>query len=392
MLRLALLCAVLCGCSCPEGHLGRGLAPVASNLPTSGQWRTGFSLVDLDADGRLDLLHGAPRKGERAPQLWLNDGAAHFTRTRPPLPPLRWDYGDAVSPRPGALFFAVHLGALLALRREGATWLDDSAGLPTDFSSRALAVTDWDGDGQPDVLALSDGPRPGTPSSVTLGLRVATRGPGGWTLSRVRELDGRFGDGVAAADFDGDGRSDVATSSNVMGETHLVDFGGGSHAPLPLPLPERVLVRAVAAGDLDADGRAELLLVISAPRGDRFESSLVRLDFEGDGWRQSPALTTQPLALSAVTTFDPEGDGDLDVAAADERGGVRVWLNDGRGNLTPTAPVPAPGWRLGCQVGHLAGANLDGRGGDELVLSAATEDAPGSDCPSSGGLEVFTWR
>lgn len=392
MLRLALLCAVLSGCSCPRPDLARGLVPVASNLPTSGQWRTGFSLVDLDADGRLDLLHGAPRKGERAPQLWLNDGAAHFTRTRPPLPPLRWDYGDAVSPRPGTLFFGVHLGALLAVRREGETWLDDSAGLPDDFSSRALALTDWDGDGQPDVLALSDGPRPGTPSAVALGLRVASRGPGGWTLRRVRELDGRFGDAVVAADFDGDGRSDVATSSNVMGETRLVDFGGEPQPPRTLPLPPRGLVRSVAAGDLDADGRAELLLVISVPREDTFESSLVRLDFEGDGWRLSPALATQPLALSAVTTFDPDGDGDLDVAAADERGGVRVWLNDGRGNFTPTAPVPPPGWRLGCQVGHLAGGDLDGRKGEELVLSAATEDAPGSDCPSSGGLEVFTWR
>lgn len=387
MLRAVFVLAVvaLSGCKCRTAAPA-SLQPVDAGLPRSGQWRSGFTLADLDGDGRAELLHGPARKGTRRPHVWRATGDDALAELPLEFPPLAWDYGDVAALDADHLVFGTHLGATLAVARVDGGWRDDSAGLPTEgFSTRALAVGDWNHDGQPDVFALSDGPRPGVPGFKGLGVRVFERLDGGWVTETPRADDTRFGDDLVVADFDGDGRDDVATASHTIGEARLVDFGGAGRAVTALPLPPRSLVRAVAAADVDGDARAELFVVATVPTAAGFTSQTLRFDFD-DGWKVQP-LATQPVEQWALTVGDLTGDGAPDVVTGDDDGVLQVFVS-ARG-----APqrLAVPAWRQGCRVTHLGMGALHDPKGLSLVASFALEDAPDR-CPSQGGLEVLRWR
>jgi hypothetical protein len=386
-MRSALLLVVfVAGCKCEQ----RSSGPVAleTGLPRAGQWRAGFTLVDLDGNGTIDLVHGAPRKGERQPHVFSNDGHARFSRSAQTFPPLKWDYGDVVAAG-DRLVFGVHLSGLRAVKRSDPGWQSVGAGLEdASFSSRALVAANDDDDPELEVFAIADGPRPGSTTPATLGVRRFDPTADGYAVKAVREEDRRFADAIAAGDLDGDGRADVATGSNTMGETRLVDFTGTTPAP-PLALPERALVRAVVIANLDADAPRELVLVAASPVGDGWSSAVLRFDWLDGAWR-SKELFRAAATLSALAAFDADGDGDLDLAIGDDAGALTLLFSQGNDVVSaPLAFAPAA-WRTGCRVVALEGADLDGKSGDELVLALADEDDEQGACPSQGGFEILS--
>ena len=55
-------------------------APFGEGLPTSGQWREGFRIADMNEDGHPDIVHGPRRKEAGPPVIFLGDGKGSWTR------------------------------------------------------------------------------------------------------------------------------------------------------------------------------------------------------------------------------------------------------------------------------------------------------------------------
>ncbi|RKQ85982.1 VCBS repeat protein [Solirubrobacter pauli] len=179
------------------------------------------------------------------------------------------------------------------------------------------------------------------------------------------EMLGAVADEVVALDFDGNGWRDVAGVSRATGKATLVrNHADGFDSPQTATLPGNAAgTVAVAGGDLDGDGRDELLAAL----GD--SGSLVVFRGRADGGLGVPyelALRpAKPLQAAAVAVADMDGDGDRDVLAAFGTSAT-VLANDGHGALTPTAgavAVPAPY--------DLALVKLAGDDDPDLVVTSA---------------------
>jgi hypothetical protein len=217
----------------------------------------GWSLATGDFDGDLldDLAVGAP--GE-APGADPRGGYVFVHR------------GSRSGPTPWAGFDQRGLGA-------------NEAG---DLFGYALAAGDFDGDGLADLGVGAPGEAPGAEprSGFLFSYRGTAAGLTPWRgLGQgglgTNENGDRFGDSLAAGDFDGDGRSDVVVGAPGEapgadprsgwafafrgGEGGLTPWAGFGQAGLGVHEAGDRFGAALASGDFNADGRADL--AIGAP-------------------------------------------------------------------------------------------------------------------------------
>jgi hypothetical protein len=403
---------------------GRGLTlqPFSAGLPERGQWRNGFDVADLDGDGHPDIVFGPPRKGRRTPTIFLGDGAGHWRTWRAAsFPPLPLDYGDAAvadlnGDRIPDLVFASHLKGIVALIGDGRgsfTPWSRGMGFPTPepgggapFTSRAIAITDWNGDGRPDIVAVGEGPqlaRRPTGGSVD-GLDPGSRGAavllngGDGTWKKVVDDSRNFGGSLAVADFNRDGRMDFVVGSDRRGFTGLLNIGqpdGTWKATLLSVLRRQGLFRAVAAADFDGDGRPDLAVSFFTRDLDVDRTGIdVLLSREGGWERRTVAVVENRVMVYRLATGDLDGNGHKDLVGLDGDGALWILLGDGKGGFTHE-PVRALKGEEKCQGYGLRLADLDGDGKDEIIVSFAEEPVTqgpyGEDlsCPSQGGLQAW---
>jgi hypothetical protein len=395
------------------------LEEAGPGLPRQGQWRHSFDVADVDGDGRLDLVHGPARKGARTPAVFLGDGTGGFRRwDEAQFPPFPYDYGAVAAGDVDGdgridLALGIHLrGLAVLLQKEKGVFSPFVDGLPVagagqaaGFSSRAVALADADGDGRLDLLALSEGPlSPTAPAASgarsSLGLAVFLNRGDRWERAPAGGApDAAFGSGLSVGDVDGDGVPDALLASSIQGDRSILRSGRRDGDELFLPvessqIPERSFVQAVALGDLDGDGRADLVVsTLAAGTGGLSSQVQVLLS-------RPPAFEIRPVLSEpgrrprgAVATGDLDGDGRTDLALLSGDGTLETYLGDGRGGFTSASSVAPPPERLGCAGYHVTIRDLDGDGrGDVLAAFAGEGSALDPEAPCRSGGALVAWR
>jgi hypothetical protein len=165
----------------------------------------------------------------------------------------------------------------------------------------------------------------------------------------------------AAADFDHDGRTDLAVASATDTSLRIlrnVDGGFSTGAPVTglNPAP-----RALAVADMNVDGNMDVVVAQGAPGSGRVQLYL------GDGAGGLVAGVFQAAGdnTSAVVVGDVNGDGAPDVVAASETTGqVLVFLGNGAGGL-----APGPAYTVGAGPRAIVAAFLDANGTLDLAVA-----------------------
>lgn len=405
--------------------------PFAKGLPTGGQWRNGFDVGDMNEDGQLDIVHAPPRKGGGLPVILLGDGAGNWVPWEARFQ-ADYDYGDAAVAdfnNDGHLDIAlgIHLRGVKVLIGNGvggfSEWtrgidyqVPGRGGDGTGFSSRSVEAVDWNGDGKMDLLALGEGPRVGSPKTLSGSRRARqamrtlfvadgpaifiNQGDGSWVKEQKDvgpyEI---FGDDLAIGDFNGDNRVDFATSSSRMSRRDLINLGPAEgvawEAVEEALVRPFAFVRSVVAADFDGNGVDDLAVSYTAFETDLWRSGIDVLYFmEGGKAERRPLFySKRRLGIFALADGDLNGDGAIDLMGFDGDGNGYVFLGDGAGFFTREKAPEVHQPRGRCRAYAVSLVDLDGDGRDEVIAAYADEASAYFDperCLSGGGM--MAWK
>ena len=234
-----------------------------------------------------------------------------------------------------------------------------------------LAIGDANGDQRPDILIAGRGlamlwGQPAAPSTTTSTLKLATTAVTSPPIGAPRPLfsapqnyDLRAaGDSVAAGDFNGDGRTDLALSTtNDRGDASVMNKLFLFYQAADGSLPRAVSFdtdgyswgmgeTTVAAGDLDGDGATDLV---------RRGSAGIDVFLQRSGTFADRKFLEMPRVYR-MDLGDLDGDGKADMVTTGP--GIRVYRSLGGGTFAPPETVLINEYRDQLAIGDVTG---DGR-------------------------------
>ena len=271
---------------------------------------------------------------------------------------------------------------------------------PAGLNAYSVAIGDFNRDGKPDVVVANNA------ATVTpLGTLSVLLGNGDGTFQpQTMYAVGVTPFAVAIADLNGDGKLDLVTANTNTGTnvstgsvSVLLGNGDGTFQPKTDYATTGNLTLAVAIGDLNGDGKPDLMAVSNAT------ATMSMFLGNGDGTFQTPDAYATGIYPWFSAVADLNGDGRPDVATVSGTyggilaGRVSVLLNDPALSgpaytIDKTnAPVAANGSATGNEdtviTGVLAATDV---GGDPLTFSRVTQAAHGTVTVNPDGSFSYT--
>ena len=348
---------------------GRTGAEAASFFAFSGVTRGGVSVAtgDVNGDGLPEIVAGGG--GDAGPLVRVFDRNGSVLRGFSAFDPklgggVQVAAGDVDGDRSAEIVIGVRDGSGPQVTLFDATsTLRWSRSPFSGATSVAVTVGDVDGDGRGDVVAAAS---VGGPIAVAAydangeSLPIATGGPL-WGYSVA----------LATGDLDGDGKGDVAVvaSSEYASELRVIAVDGrllASFRPTP-PAFEGGM--RVAEGDVDRDGAAD---VITAPGYGRKPEIRV-FNQQGELRYAFGAYEAVDRNGVYVAAGDVDGDGRAEVVVGPGYGDLPVKVLDGRTGAALASFKPYEGFDGGVNV---AVGDLVGNGRAEIITGAGCCGGP----------------
>jgi hypothetical protein len=232
---------------------------------------------------------------------------------------------ESFAPRPHRAPLLVAL--ILLCAASAAAQTTTFAGRDYPIIGNSHIAADFNGDGRPDLAGAG------------VNVRVSLNAGDGSFRPFVEYPAGGFTQDVAAGDLNGDGRVDLVVTNDSAQTSLTVLLGNGDGtfgAPVGFPNVSGYDAPSVALADFDHDGRLDAVVAhqfACFTAGCSVGDSVSIWRGVGDGSFQTPQQLTVGFAPYRVQAADVNNDGNLDLGVAGGDGGVFILLGAGDGTF-----------------------------------------------------------
>jgi Bacterial Ig-like domain (group 3)/FG-GAP-like repeat/FG-GAP repeat len=320
---------------------GDGTFQRARSYATGGSFAFSIVLADVNGDSKADVLltDQYPGNGPGAVSVIFGNGDGSF---RAPLIYPSGGYNDnmiaaadvngdgkldLVIASQGVSCTGCVGGVSVLLGNGNGTFQSQvSYGTGTANPTYSVAVADVNGDGKPDIVAASS-----CISNINCVSSVAVllnNGDGTFKTAVNYASNGQAAHSVAIGDVNGDGKADIVVANScATGDFYctsgtvgmLLGNGDGTFRPVVIYSTGGAYPTSVVVGDLNNDGRADIVVSNYQTTTSDYTGRIGVLLGNGDGTFQ-PAVTyaSGGVGDNSVAVVDLNGDGKLDLLAVNQ--------------------------------------------------------------------------